>query len=127
MNDRSTTITIGGCEHELILTTRATKEISARYGGLDRLGDKLMKSENFEMTLTEVIWLLIVLANQSVMIHNLRNPSDKRPLLTEDELELLTSPLESADYKDAIVEAIYRGTMRTVESETNISKNTTAE
>ena len=43
-NERSSLITIGGEQYEMILTTRATKSISARYGGLDNLGDKLTKS-----------------------------------------------------------------------------------
>ena len=46
--ERSAAITIGGKEYELVLTTRATKEIAGRYGGLENLGDRLMKSENFE-------------------------------------------------------------------------------
>ena len=41
--ERSAAITIGGKEYELVLTTRATKEIAGRYGGLENLGDKLMK------------------------------------------------------------------------------------
>ena len=88
-SERSTKIKIGGNEYRLVLTTKATKEIAARYGGLENLGDKLMKSENFEMALDEVIWLITLLANQSVLIHNLKNPDDKKPLLTEDEVELL--------------------------------------
>lgn len=98
---RSTKITIGGNEYSLILTTKATKEIAARYGGLENLGDKLMKSENFEMALDEVIWLITLLANQSVLIHNLKNPDDIKPLLKEDEVELLTSPFDLAEYKSA--------------------------
>ena len=62
-NDRSATINIGGQEHELILTTKATKEIARRYGGLENLGDKLLKSENFEIALDEIIWLITLLAN----------------------------------------------------------------
>ena len=54
-NERSSLITIGGEQYEMILTTRATKAISNRYGGLDNLGDKLMKSENMEMALDEII------------------------------------------------------------------------
>ena len=50
-------------------------------------------------------------------MHNLRNPDDRKPLLTTDEVELLTSPMELTDYKDAIMEAMYRGTKRNVESE----------
>ena len=36
--ERSATIVIGGEPYELILTTRATKEIARRYGGLENLG-----------------------------------------------------------------------------------------
>ena len=56
--ERAATIMIGGMQYDLILTTKATKEIAKRYGGLSNLGDKLMKSENFEMALDEIIWLL---------------------------------------------------------------------
>lgn len=115
-NERSSLIVIGGEQHEMILTTRATKAISARYGGLDNLGDKLMKSENMEMALDEIIWLITLLCNQSIEIYNLKN-SDKKPFLTEDTVELLTSPGELAEYKDAITEAMLKGTKRNVESE----------
>lgn len=53
-NERSSLITIGGEKYEMILTTRATKAISNRYGGLDNLGDKLMKSENMELSLIHI-------------------------------------------------------------------------
>lgn len=115
-NERSSLITIGGEQYEMILTTRATKAISNRYGGLDNLGDKLMKSENMEMALDEIIWLITLLCNQSIEIHNLRN-SDKKPLLNEETVDLLTSPGELAEYKDAITEAMLKGTKRNVESE----------
>lgn len=110
-NERSSLITIGGEQYEMILTTRATKAISNRYGGLDNLGDKLMKSENMEMALDEIIWLITLLCNQSIEIYNLRN-SEKKPLLTEETVELLTSPGELAEYKDAITEAMLKGTKR---------------
>jgi len=42
--ERSAIINIGGDEYLLLLTTKATKEIAGRYGGLENLGDKLMKS-----------------------------------------------------------------------------------
>lgn len=116
-NERSAAITIGGQNYEMIFTTRATKDIAKRYGGLSNLGDKLMKSENFEMALDEIVWLITLLANQSILIHNLQNPQEKRDLLTEDAVELLTSPLELAAYKNAIMEAMFKGTKREIESE----------
>ena len=115
--ERASNITVGGEEYQLLLTTLATKEIAGRYGGLENLGTKLMKSENFEMALDEIIWLIVLLANQSILVYNLRHREEPRPLLTAEEVELLTSPLELATYKDAIMEAMYRGTKRHIESE----------
>lgn len=123
MTDRESIIKIGENEYELLLTTRATKEIAKRYGGLENLGDRLMKSENFEMALDEIIWLITLLANQSVMIYNLKNPNSKKPLLCEDEVELLTSPFDLAEYKNAIMDSMHKGTKRNIESEFD-SKNT---
>lgn len=115
--ERSTSIDIGGTQFKMILTTKATKEIAKRYGGLENLGEKLMKSENFEMALEEVVWLVTLLANQSILIHNIRNTDDKKELLTEDEVELLTTPFDLANYKSAIMASMLKGTKRTVESE----------
>ncbi|SDN78904.1 hypothetical protein [Acetanaerobacterium elongatum] len=115
-NDRGAVIKIGAAEYMMVLTTKATKEIAKRYGGLESLGDKLMKSENFEMALDEVVWLITLLANQGILIHNLQN-EEKQALLTEEAVELLTSPFDLADYKNAIMEAMFKGTKRYVESE----------
>ena len=123
MTDRGNIIKIGENEYELILTTRATKEIAKRYGGLENLGDRLMKSDNFEMALDEIIWLITLLANQGVMIYNLKNPNSKKPLLCENEVELLTSPFDLAEYKNAIMDTMQKGTKRNIESE-QTSKNT---
>jgi hypothetical protein len=122
MDDRSAVITIGGQDYEMVLTTRATKEIAARYGGLSNLGDKLLKAEDFELALDEVVWLITLLANQSILIHNLREPGDKKELLTAEAVELLTTPMDLAAYKDSIMNAMMRGTKREVESEEE-SKN----
>ena len=121
--ERSTSILIGGEEHTLILTTKATKEIAGRYGGLENLGDKLMKSENFEIAIGEIVWLITLLANQSILIYNLRHKDTPKEQLTEEEVELLTTPLDLAGYKAAITEALYKGTKRNVESEPD-TKNT---
>ena len=125
-NERAAEITIGDRVYELVLTTRATKEIAKRYGGLASLGDKLMKAENFENALDELIWLIALLANQSILIHNFQQPEDKRDPLTEETIELLTSPLELAAYKDAIMESMFKGTKRFVESESEQEKNASA-
>jgi hypothetical protein len=122
-NERASVISIGGDEFRLVLTTRATKEISKRYGGLENLGDKLLKAENFEMALEEIVWLVTLLANQSILIDNLVSGKEKHKLLTEEAVELLTTPADLATYKDAISEAMFKGTQRFVESEDDQSKN----
>ena len=122
-DERSAFINIGGEEYELLLTTRATKELAGRYGGLENLGEKLLKSENFEMAIGEIVWLITVLANQPILIHNLRDKEHPKDLLTEDVVELLTNPLDLAAYKDAIMAAMVKGTRRNVVSEGDDEKN----
>lgn len=116
-SDRSAVIRIGDEEYSLLLTTKATREIAARYGGLENLGEKLMKSENFEMALSEIVWLIALLANQPILIHNLRHKDEQKPVLTEDEIELLTVPTDLAEYRTAITDALYKGTRRNIQSE----------
>ncbi|CAB0561974.1 hypothetical protein CIP107514_01682 [Corynebacterium diphtheriae] len=114
---RSAGVTIGGSKYELVLTTKATRLIAERYGGLDKLGAALETSEDLGQTLTEVIWLITLLANQSVQFHNLTHRDNPRPQLTEDEVELLTVPADIADYRGAIAEALQRGTRRDILTE----------
>ncbi|MEK3988457.1 hypothetical protein [Robertmurraya sp. FSL R5-0851] len=120
-DERSAVIEIGDDEYKLILTMKATKEIAKRYGGLENLGAKLMNTKDFELALDEIVWLITLLANQSILIHNLRNKNEKKELLSEDEVELLTTPFELAEYKNAIMASMLKGTKRHIESET--SKN----
>lgn len=64
--------------------------------------------------------MITLLANQSIKIHNLKNKDDKKDELTTEYVELLTSPLELAEYKSAITEAMFKGTARNIESEIEI-------
>ena len=117
--ERSAMILVGGEEYTLMLTTKATKEIAGRYGGLENLGEQLMKSENFEMAIGEIVWLITLLANQPILIHNIKHKDQPKELLTEEMVELLTVPADLATYKAAITEALYKGTKRNIESETD--------
>ena len=115
-DERSSVITIGEKEYELLLTTKATKEIAKKYGGLSNLGDKLVKSENYEDAISEIVWLIVTLANQPILIFNYKNKGNEKSLLTQDEVELLTTPQDIANFKDAITEALLKGTKRNIES-----------
>lgn len=127
MSERGAMITLCGSQYELILTTKATKEINRRYGGLGKLGDRLSKAETFEETIDELVWLLTLLINQGILVHNAVNKffaEKQKPLFSEDDIEVLTSPADFADYKDAIFEALKKGTERHIKSEEN-PKNVT--
>ena len=127
MSERGAMITLCGNQYELILTTKATKEINRRYGGLGKLGDRLSKAESFEETIDELVWLLTLLINQGILVHNAVNKllgEKQKPLFSEDDIEVLTSPADFADYKDAIFEALQKGAMRHIKSEES-SKNVT--
>ena len=122
MSERGAMITLCGSQYELILTTKATKEINRRYGGLGKLGDRLSKAETFEETIDELVWLLTLLINQGILVHNAVNKffeEKQKPLFSEDDIEVLTSPADFADYKDAIFEALQKGAMRHIKSEEN--------
>ena len=124
--DRCAEITLGGQTYHMVLTTLATKAISKRYGGLEQLGNKLLNTENFELALDEVVFLITLLCNQGIMIDNLMNPTEQKPLLTEQAVELLTTPTDLVLCKDAIVAAMIKGTKRFVESEPGKGKNVLA-
>ena len=47
MDERTATVNIGGQEYEMLLTTRATKAIAGRYGGLGNPGGKLVEAGKF--------------------------------------------------------------------------------
>ena len=117
-------ISINGESYGLLLNTKATKDIAKRYGGLEKLGDKLLQSENFEMAIDEVIWLIVELANQFIKTQMLKTKTEI-PLLTEEEVEILTSPSDLADFKDAIMLCLQEGMSRSVHSEHD-EKNKTA-
>lgn len=68
-------------------------------------------------SLGEVIWLITLLANQSVQIHNLTHPSDQRPELKTNAVELLTVPGDLTDYRGAISVALSHGTRRAIHVE----------
>jgi len=53
----------------------------------------------------------------------LKHSDEKKETLTEDMVELLTTPADLAAYKIAITEALVKGTKRNIESEDTSSKN----
>ena len=117
MDDRSVTVAIDGEEYKLLLTTRATMEIAKKYGGLDKMGEKMLQSGNEADALKELCWLIAVLANQTIMIYNLRHNDAPKKVVSAEELELITNPADLNELQDGVIEAINKGVKRNVVSE----------
>ena len=114
-NDRTAKLKIGGKEYTLILTLKATKAISERFGGLTKMGEALTKAT--ADNLGSVIWLIATLANQSVLIYNFEHPESPEKEVTEELIELMMKPIDLAEAKEAIMECMIKGTKRDVESD----------
>lgn len=114
--EKKAIVKIGNKEYELILTTKATRAISKKFGGLTNLGKRLEDNSNVDEGLEDAIFLITLLANQSILKDNYENGKNE-PLLTEDQVELLTKPVDFVDFKDAILLALLNGTKREVVSE----------
>ncbi len=121
--DRGEKVTIGNKEYTLVLTLRAQKEIAKQYGGLENLAETLDGVEGMEAA----VWFITLLANQGILIDNLQN-NEKQPLLTEAEVELLSSPGQFQDFVPLLELAIAKGMKRYVESEEDnaVEKNAPA-
>lgn len=110
--DRSVKITIGDKEYDLVLTLLAQKAVAKKYGGLENLAEELDGVEGIDAA----VWFITLLANQGIMIDNLQS-NEKKALLTEAEVELLTSPGQFQNYVPLLESAIAKGMQRYVESE----------
>lgn len=120
MDDNKAYITIDGKQYRLNMSNYATKQIAKRFGGLDKLGDIVMnRNGDTALAIEEVIWLITLLANQDIMLQNLRGKTNT-PLLSPEYVELATSPKDLISFNDALTACMIEGVGRTVESEVSI-------
>ena len=115
-DSRVTYLALGNEKIPLLLTLKATREIAARYGGLEELGNKMLESVDWAGMIDEIVWLIATLANQCILIENLENKTNK-PLITPGELELKMDPYEIASYREAILATLQAGQKQHVQSE----------
>ncbi len=110
-------ITLGGEEYPLLLSTRAVREIGKKFGGLDKLGEELAANGDTDKALENVIWLITLLANQPILIHNRTHRGEEKPLLTVEDVELMTTPADLGAAQNAIYIALERDSRRNIYSE----------
>lgn len=125
-DDKKVPVKIGDKDYNLILTTAAEKEISKKYGGIAEFGKKIFQTQDFDLALDEITELVVILANQDIMLRNL-DAAKKEPLLTAERVELTCSPVELVAFREPIIEAFSRGLQRNVESEEEVGDSKNAE
>ena len=126
MDSRSVPVKIGGKDYNLTLTTLAEHILSKKYGGISEFGTKMFREEDFDLALDETAEILVVLANQEIMLRNLDKPDDPEPLLSAERVLLSCTPLELAELRTAAVQAISLGRQRNVESEKEVGESKNA-
>ena len=112
--DRTTTITINNEEYNLVMTTAATREIIARFGGLEKIGEVI--EAQGAGGIGELAWMIALLANQGIKQENYLNNA-KRKEITAEYVELFTTPADIADMQGALIEALTKGSRRDIKSE----------
>lgn len=120
--DKIVNVTIGGKSFDLYMSTAATKVILDKCGSLQDFGEELEKANDMGSILTTYPWLIVLLANEGTRLHNFEHPDDQRMTLTEELIDLLTTPAEVFELSGAAVAAFRNGLHRNIESEDD-SKN----
>ena len=113
-DDKIVTATIAGDEYQLMFTTKAAKEVAKKYGGLEQLGEIISDPSS---SLDDFTWMLTLLVNQPILIHNYQNKDAKKDLINEDFIDIMTDISDIPVLAEAMTEALQRGTVRHIEGE----------
>ena len=117
-NPRSTKVKIGGQEYRMLLSFYATREISRRFGSLQKMADKMANTADFGELAEHLAFLLHLLVEQGEMNHHLLNPdAPARKIPDEESIMMLMAPGDVDDIRGGILGAITKGMRREVESE----------
>lgn len=118
------TIPIGGADYPLMLNLNATEQINEKFGGMEQLGEALLKPENFSAALDTVAELVVILTTQGIEYMNYF-ASEKLELkpLTKEVVKLLCSPYDISKMRPILFDAIKKDTTREVRSEETDEKN----
>ena len=113
--ERASIIKIGLREYPMLMTLRATKEITRKYGGLEDLAAEVF-ADKWEEALDDFCWLVALLINQCISIINLRERANF-PYLKPEDVEIQLGPVDMPACSEALAKCLLYGTARHVESE----------
>lgn len=108
-------IEIAGSNYPLNFSTKAAKEIAARYDGLENV-DKAFSDKSVDAMMDEIVWLLSLLIAQGVAYKRIVEGEEIKGI-TADELEVVLGVADMAGLKDKIMDAMLGGMKREVEVE----------
>ena len=111
--NRITEIELAGRKYPLNFSTKAVKDFSARYGGLENI-TSAFSDRKADEALEELIWMLSVLIAQGVAYMRLVDGEDVQGI-TADELEVVLGLGDLGGLKDKLMDALTSGMSRTVE------------
>ena len=123
MDDRKAVIIIDGIAYDTLFSTTAANAVIDKYGSIEKYADKILNTKELRENSDELVWIITLLINQPIRLHNIRHRDSLLPLLTEEEVSLMTIPRDYPEYWAAVWETIQRGLVRNVQSEVDHSKN----
>lgn len=118
-------IEIAGSTYPLNFSTKAAKEISSRYGGLENI-DKAFSGKSVDVMMDEVIWMLSLLIAQGVAYKRIVEGEEVKGI-SADDLEVVLGVADMAGLKDKIMDAMLGGMSREVEVEQDPKNGETAQ
>ena len=129
LNKKENAILLNGKEYELVLTTKAARDITQKYGSLDKIGEVFSdtnKNKSQADLFDVIVFLTFTLVNQSILRHNFNNPSDMKPLVTADEIELFTDINDLVSFLPILTRVMMNDTKQNVKTEENEKNVNTA-
>lgn len=115
-------IEIAGTSYPLNFSVKAAKELTKRYGALDKIGEALSIKKTDEL-FDELMYLLALLQNQGADYANIMEGKEIRKFSPE-QLEVIMGTVDCVALQDRLMEAMAAGMKPTVETEdTSEEKN----
>jgi hypothetical protein len=111
-------IIFNGQEYEVMLTTKAMRDITRKFESIEKIGDVFKSSDTNQDDLLEVmVFLTYTLVNQAILRYNFTNPTEKKPLLTQEEVELFTGIDDLTTYLPIFTRVLSRDLSQKIKTE----------
>ncbi len=118
---RTGKIEINGKAYLLCFSSRVVRECSARYGGIEKIGEALTKGTEAEI-MDECFWLLALMMDAGARYAKIEGLENPKPL-SFDELYDVCGLDDLMGMKERIFETVANGNERKIEVEPEKGKN----